>query len=415
MNNEKTSSDSLTDVLTGVPHEILVDLIETLIQNRPGVRSDCFEYLKKHVTLTPQQQSSAEGDLVMELWGELLPDLEELDNLGGGSREMENNVYDLMHKIEQKLNSKLVDEDIRRDLLEEILPFIVSGNAGMDDSLYELAYAACYTDENLHVLAQAFEAMNADWPRNHAMRIYRKLGDRDKYLELRHKKLIYGGDYYDLATFYWDEGDPAKALSVAEEGMEKGQGRMDELRQFLSDRAREGGNREKYLELQFESAIEYLTLEKYKAFKSLCTEEEWKTYDGKLLQQRNRIRGSELVGIFIYREEYKLALDALLKIKYPEWESDPALQVAKQLESRFPEKILAYYLSGFNGRSRDTTRSGYAARARIMLKIRGVLLDVLKDEARWKQFARPFKLENRRRPALQDEFGNVIPDWRNLG
>jgi hypothetical protein len=32
--------------------------------------------------------------------------------------------------------------------------------------------------------------------------IYRKLGYKAKYLPLCTKKLVYGGDYYDLATFY---------------------------------------------------------------------------------------------------------------------------------------------------------------------------------------------------------------------
>lgn len=44
--------------------------------------------------------------------------------------------------------------------------------------------------------------INRDWPTDHARRIYRKLGDRKKYLELRHKKLAYGMDYHDLASFH---------------------------------------------------------------------------------------------------------------------------------------------------------------------------------------------------------------------
>jgi hypothetical protein len=29
-----------------------------------------------------------------------------------------------------------------------VLPFITSGNAGLDDPLYDLAYATCYRDED---------------------------------------------------------------------------------------------------------------------------------------------------------------------------------------------------------------------------------------------------------------------------
>ena len=48
------------------------------------------------------------------------------------------------------------------------------------------------------------EAMNRDWSTDYARRIYRKLGDREKYLELWSKKLVCDGDYHDLATYYWN-------------------------------------------------------------------------------------------------------------------------------------------------------------------------------------------------------------------
>lgn len=45
-------------------------------------------------------------------------------------------------------------------------------------------------------------------------------------------------DYYDLATFHWDAGEKEKAMSIAQKGMEVGEGRMDELRMFLAKRAK---------------------------------------------------------------------------------------------------------------------------------------------------------------------------------
>ena len=54
-------------------------------------------------------------------------------------------------------------------------------DAGLDDDLYDLAYAACYTDDDWRALAQAFETMSGDWKLDHSRRIYRRLGDRGKY------------------------------------------------------------------------------------------------------------------------------------------------------------------------------------------------------------------------------------------
>ena len=128
---------------------------------------------------------------------------------------------------------------------------------------------ACYDDSDLRGLAEAFEVMQGDWKLSNARRIYRRLGDRDKYLELRADHMTYGADYHDLATFYWEAGEKEKALQVAEKGLRKGTGRMDELRQFVAGRAKKSGDRKKYLTLQFAQATDGLTLEKYKAFKKL--------------------------------------------------------------------------------------------------------------------------------------------------
>jgi len=284
MAKKKKPADPLIELLEVAKPETLITLIAELAEGRPDVRRECFDYLKNLVSLTPAQKSRSEGEIVMALWWELHPDLEELDDCGGGDYGTEDHVADLLDEIRKKLANSKIEEKVRRELLDEVLPFIKSGNAGLDDPLYDLAYATCYRDEDWRHLAQMLEEMNKDWPTDHARRIYRKLGDRAKYLELRHKKLVYGGDYHDLATFYWDEGNREVALSVAEEGKMKGQGRMDELRKFLSDRAREGGNREQYLALQFKQTTDHLTLTKYTAFKKTCTAEEWKIHEPKILE-----------------------------------------------------------------------------------------------------------------------------------
>lgn len=412
----KKTVDPLTDLLAAAPLETLIRLVAELAEDRPDVRRECFDFLKKHVPLTAGQKAWSEGEIVMALWWELYPDLEELDDCGGGDYGTEDHVADLMCDIQRKLAGKQIEEKVRRQLLDEVLPFIKSGNAGLDDPLYDLAYATCYSDEDWRRLAQALEAMNRDWPNDHARRIYRKLGDREKYLELRRKKLVYGSDYHDLATFYWNEGNRKEALAVAEEGMKKGQGRMDELRKFLADRAREGGDRERYLSLQFEQTTDHLTLAKYQAFRKICTAEEWKAHEPKLLGQLDHAWASERLKILMHRKEYEQAVTVLLKEKYPSyaWGSSDELRTAKQLESRFPEQILTYYLSGLGNLNSNATRKGYAERAKVMLKVRHMLVDVLKDENRWKTFAGNVKRDNLRRPAFQEEFAKVVPGWREL-
>ena len=416
MAKKNKPDDPLKDLLEAAKPETLRDLVAHLSNFSPEMRRECFDYLKKHVTLTAEQKISSEGEIAMALWWELYPDLEELDSYGGGDDRTVYHVAGLIDDIQEKLAGKQVDEEIRRQLLDEVIPFIKSGNAGLDDALYDLAYATCYSDDDWRRLAKALEALNKDWPTDHARRIYRKLGDREKYLELRSKKLVYGGDYHDLASFYWDEGNRDKALAVAEEGEKKGQGRMDELRKFLSNRAIESGDRERYLGLQFEQTTDHLTLAGYKAFKKICTAEEWIEREPQLIGQLDDVWTSERLKILMHRKEYEKALAVLLKEKYPShsWDAGDELRTAKQWEARFPDQILTYYLSGLGNLKSNSTRKEYTHRAGVMLKVRHMMVDILKDENRWKAFAGKVKRDNLRRPALQEEFAKIIPGWREL-
>jgi len=298
-----------------------------------------------------------------------------------------------------------------------VLPYIKSSNAGLDDMLYEVAYAACYDDDDLRGLAGAFEAMADDWKVRHARNIYRRVGDRDKYLELRSGHMEYGADYHDLATFYWESGEKEKALDTAEKGLCKAHGRMDELREFVALRARESGDRDKYMELQFAQTVDGLSLEKYKAFKKMCTPVEWKSYEPKVLEKLENAWETERLKIRMQRREYDEALAVLIKDRYPlsDWEDQYEIKTAGKLEKRYPEEILKYYLSGLGNLNRNAPRKEYTRKAKVMIKVRRVLLEVLGDEQRWLKFARKIKKDNAHRPAFQQEFARLVPGWQELG
>lgn len=248
----KTKHDPLECLLKVAPTQVLRRLIKTLVSRQPDplaswrdrlsrrqIRRECVEFLKQHVTLDATQHGEVETDALFALWDELEPDLKELDTYGGGPEETETRVADLLYEVVQQLNAKRVPEAARRKLLDAVLIYIKRGNAGMDDPLAEVADATCYTETDWRYLAQRLEQLGKSWETlQDAMRIYRKLGDQDKYLALRLRRLQSGVDYHDLATFYWQIGAKDKALQVAQDGLKKAEGRKDELRAFLAKRAK---------------------------------------------------------------------------------------------------------------------------------------------------------------------------------
>jgi hypothetical protein len=416
MAKKPKKKDALGELLAAAPHKVLSKLVIELTVMFPDVRRECFDFLKSQSTVSKALKNRSEGEAILALWSELVPDLEELDMNGGGDYGTEDHAAELLDQIRGRLDSKEVNADHRREILDLVLPFIKSGNAGMDDMLDDVAYAACYDDGDLRGLAQDFEAMENEYKVGRARDIYRRLGDRDKYLELRQARMIYGLDYHDLATFYWESGEKEKALQVAEEGLGKAQGRMDELRAFVAARAREAGDRDKYMALQFEQATDRLTFEKYKAFKKMCSPSEWALFEPKVLGALKHAWGEDRLKIRMHRKEYDEALAILIKGRYPisTWDGDYEIKVAKKLEKRYPEEILKYYLSGLGHLNRNDQRKEYARKAKVMVKVRHMLVDVLGDEARWEKFARKVKQDNLRRPAFQQEFADAVPGWSEL-
>ncbi len=416
MPKKEKQQDALAVLLQSTPAEILRNLILKLAVTRPEIRRESFEYLNQHVKLSVKQKEQSEGEVLLALWSELDTDLYELDEYGGGDYGMTAHVEDLLYEIELKLDKNKIEASFRHDLLNRVLPFIDSSNAGLDDALYGVAYACCYDDTEFRRLAETFEKMAGGWQQDYARDIYLQIGDRDKYLELRQRKMKYGADYYELASFYWQTGEKKKAMQVAEDGLDKAEGRLDELRLFVAKQAKESGNRERYLELQYSHAVDGLTCDKYKAFRKLCTNAEWKTQEAKLLSQLKTARSIEQIKIHMFRKEYADAMSVLTKGRYPylAWDSDYEVKTAKKFEPLYPEEILKYYASGLGNMKTNAVRKEYARKAKLMSKIRRVLVDVLQDKARWQIFAGKIKKDNIKRPAFQDEFAKVLPDWTEL-
>lgn len=416
MTKKRKQNDPLATLLETAPKTKLVDLLVRVAGARPDVRRECLDYLNRHTALSPSQKKLSEVEKLLTLWDELASDLDELDSCGGGDHDADFRVSNLLQAIAQALFRKKTEAAYRQQLLDKVLPYIESGNAGLDDDLYDVAYAACYTDDDWRALAEAFETMGGDWRIDHARRIYRRLGDRDRYLELRLRQLVTGTDYHDLADFHWKAGEKQKAMEVAEEGLRQGKGRMDELRQFVAKRLKSAGNRERYLALQFDQTIDHLTCDKYKAFRKLCTAAEWKSYEAKILAQLENAWDTEQLRIRMHRKEHAEAVAVLTRSRYPlyAWDSAYELQTATRLESRYPEAILKYYLSGLGNLKTNAPRKEYTRKAQVMKKVHHVLVDVLHDPPRWRDFAIKVKQDNIKRPAFQEEFFKAVPGWQAL-
>jgi hypothetical protein len=411
------NKDPLISMLNAASRDDLVKLLKELAESDLKIRRMCIDGLKEKVTVSSSVHNSAESSAALTLWYEIEPELSELDEYGGGDYNIIDDVEDGLYQLAETLNEVALTKEDRDELLDEVFSYIKSGNAGMDDSLYDIAYAACKNNEHLSELAERFEELEQDWPIDHARRIYRRLGNHKKYLELRFKKMQYGADYYDLASFYWENGEQNKAIDTARKGMKHAEGRMDELRMFLAERAKEDGNRETYLDYYFAQKMDRLTLSSYKEFEEECREEEWEKFEPRIIDLLENNFNIQAVKIYLHRKEYEKALRYFktpFRSTYYYFGQSEVFAVARDLEELYPEQILEFYKSSVGNLNVSTSRKIYAQNAIAVMRIRRVLVNVMKKPDEWKKYASQIKLNNAGRPAFQDEFAKIIPDWKSI-
>jgi len=405
----------LDELLSAATKEQLIDLLKDLT-HAPNLQRRCLEYLNDRVETSASIHEEAKDSAVMALWQEVDFELSELDAYGGGEYGMMEDVAEGLYQLESMLKETDLSENEWEPLLIQVFNYIKSGKAGLDDALYDVADAMCKTDQQWLEVAGRFEALQDDWPRRHAMQIYKKLGQRDKYLKLRSLKMCVGMDFYDLADFYWNTGEKDKAMEVALRGMKQGEGRMDELRSFVMKRAQESGERETWLAHYFDQQVCWLTLSSYKEFQRECSKEEWEQYEPKLVARLEKNLNIEEVKIHLFRGEDEAALRFFKMQRFPQGYAlnSDVFAVAKELEVRYPSEMLAFYQGSAGDLNVTASRKEYATKAKLVAHVRRVFVNVLHQPDEWKAYATTIKRNNYSRPAFQQEFASVIPGWDKI-
>lgn len=417
MKNKNTLQDmELSKLISTADVTVLRKLLHQLLLNHPDLQSESIDYLMKHLPLKASQIKKAATAALFMIWKKLEPILDELEAYGGGIDEFDSKGYRLLEELSDKLTNEEVPREKRRGILDKLMKYIERGNSGLEDALYETAYTSCHDSVDLRYLAKSLAALGKDYPASHAMKIYRLLGDRQSYLALRTNRLTTGSDYYDLVTFYLEAGEQDKALEYAWIGLKNATGRRDDLLQFLSNHADEAGDRNLYLELQFTQATGRLTPASYSAFKKICSDEEWAVYEPKMLALVEQLNREHRLEIYMLRREYAKAAGVLGEIPYPDvrYDAGTVLKMAAQLEKKFPDVVLDFYMKGLGNINQNQTRQVYAGKAKVAGKIRHMWVEVLKTPEKWDIFAKQIKSLNYRRPSFQEQFARVIPGWKEL-
>lgn len=401
--------NTLTDVFD---KEQLKDLIYHMVSESGKAEQILLDYCQKK----EEKQKSGNHNLIIEKqfrkhWKKANSIIEEFDMYGGGPESDEEDAYDELKAMGKLLENNEISWEVRREVLDEMLCFVASDNSGFTDCLVDIALVLCRTKEEHLYLADFLNNKGNTYYRNLAADIYLKNGEDEKFIESKKANLTYGSDYLALAGYYKKHGDEDKALKIVLEGLNKCNGRLDEIYSYLfnyykrkkdeaaleklyKDSKKRKRDQDTMTELmhqyytekgdypkQKETLLELISCpgrksmkELYKKCKEELSAEDFQKEEGEILKAVKKNDLSAYFDILIEKDETGEVIDYLTS--HPQrgvWCLDGNHYFSKRLAGKYPREIVELYwgeVSFYVGLGKE---SNYRHAAAILKEIRKIM------------------------------------------
>lgn len=170
---------------------------------------------------------------IKQYWKSAARIIEEFDKYGGGPESDEDDAYGMLENMMKLLEDNEVSWIVRKEILDEMLGFVASDNSGFTDYLMDIAVIMCTNRQEKIYLADFLIENANSYYRGLAARLYLENGEEQKFVESKMANLQYGSDYLELAAYYEKHGDEETALKTVLEGVDKADGRLDEVYKYL--------------------------------------------------------------------------------------------------------------------------------------------------------------------------------------
>jgi len=445
------SGFSIKDQIESLKPNELVSLISYLIQRGEQARLHVLEWLKENSDKpqnTVNQKKSNKNQkthdvLLFEYWNKAQNIISEFNCYGGGPDEDEEEAYEWLEKIMNLVNEDKITPEAKRELMDAAFVEYDAGNSGFDDALMDLFFGLCKEKEEWEYLVEKLNKRPSEWRKKLVMSIYKNhLNDDTRYLEERLKNLHYGLDYWDLVQYYIDKGKNKLALETALAGIEKGDGRLTELYNYLIEHfsrlhddnaleiiAQTSIKRkndvknvldklfEYYKHRDYEKAKEKLLqsyknsnykkyFEEYKRMKSFLHKEDWEKIEPEIIKKVQKQNLYEYMNICLDKGMKDTVINIIVSPPPNQWVYSTYSDFdsfAEKLEKDYPKEILEYYFKKAYIRISNGNRKTYKEAVKYLGKVKTIYLKHLKDAKKWTQTLSNLQIEFRRRPAFIDE------------
>jgi hypothetical protein len=444
---EQSENYSLGEELQSLEKVDLYNLVENLLEQKPELYKLVLEWFKqKQKTLqeTGTNRASINDKLLMEYWRDAREIISEFNEYGGGFEEDEDEAYSRLGRISDLIEEGNISTAAKFEFLDDAFEEYNIDNSGLEDAMMDVFFEICKTKEEWEYLVKKLDEHPSDWRKKLIMDIQREhLHDDKAYLEERMKKLHYGMDYWDLVNFYIGKGDLSKALETAEQGILKGEGRLTELFQFLSDhfvKKGDAANLERvvrtaltrkheekpmldrlfeYYKAQqnykkakeallrsFESAGIKGYYAEYKRMREFLKDSDWEQIEPKVFNEIKNKNVRDYLRICLDKNMKNIVLEVILNPPKNKWGFVPENdfdEFADKIIKEYPDKIIEYYLQKAYRNIKGGNRKTYSNAAVYLAKVKNIYTNIIKDESKWEQRFSDLKSEFKNRPAFIDE------------
>lgn len=449
----------LDEKLRTLSNKDMYDLVKTLLNKNPQIRKSILEWLmdksKDTENINRKQVSKAlNEELLMEHWHDAKSIISQFNEYGGGPEDEEEECDGYLDDIEELAKKGEISTEAKFEFMDELFKEYNVGNSGFEDKMMDICFALCKTKEEWQYLVKKLGKNPTDWRKDLIMDIQKKhLQDDDAYLKMRKDDLKFGMDYWDLAEFYVEKGERKTAVEIAEEGLLKGEGRLTQLFEFLSDhyaKSQDTANLERVVQYAIKKkseekemlnrlfeyykaendyenakrallkAFEYVkeagympearSYAHYNKMKQFLAKADWKDIEPKIIQKVREKDLEDYMRICLDKNMKKEVIDILLgpKKKRPgsgliserEYDFD---EFAIRLKEEFPEDIIKYYWQKAYDNIQNGNRNTYFIAARYLDRVKHIYTDILNEKSKWEQRFSDLKTEFKKRPAFLEE------------
>ncbi|GAU77718.1 hypothetical protein [Fusibacter sp. 3D3] len=221
----------LNELIGKMPKKSLIEMIEIMIRFNSAAEQELLDYCQNHAL--SENKNMINQKQIQKHWSKAYRIIDNSNTYGGCSEEDEETACDEMDAILNLVRENIASWECRKEVIDGMLEQIAFDNSGFTDMLVDSAMEICKDEIEKEYFADHLARIGGNYYKGFAASIFRSLGKEDKFLETQKANLIYGSDYLTLSKYYEKKGQKEQALKNAWEGLEKCQGRVDELCIYL--------------------------------------------------------------------------------------------------------------------------------------------------------------------------------------